>query len=233
MPVKEAPGRPPVQGDERDERVSLEEIQNVVHDGLFYCCIPAPLPLAGGDNIPERDPPGHEEAGPLLVRCICRNAEECLHEGPEPVPGVREVLALLEGEAGREGAEDKGPGLCTDNRREAGDAGGGRHLTSGRRGKHKAASLIPSGTGSPSTGKVYLWRWREHPTVKPMKVSPGIAKLTNSQIKKVQKLEEELGVIMVAHERLPMLSELSQAELKALKETEKKLGVTLVAYRKE
>lgn len=66
-----------------------------------------------------------------------------------------------------------------------------------------------------------------------MKVSPGIAKLTNSQIKKVQKLEEELGVIMVAHERLPMLSELSQAELKALKETEKKLGVTLVAYRKE
>jgi hypothetical protein len=64
-----------------------------------------------------------------------------------------------------------------------------------------------------------------------MQLSPGIAKLTNSQVKKVQKLEGELGVILIAHEMVPVLSELSKEELRALQEMERKMGITLVAYR--
>ena len=66
-----------------------------------------------------------------------------------------------------------------------------------------------------------------------MQISPGMAKLTNSQLRKVQKLEDELDVILIAHERMPVISELSREELKALQEMEKRMGLTLVAYRVE
>ena len=66
-----------------------------------------------------------------------------------------------------------------------------------------------------------------------MQLSPGIAKLTNSQITKVQKLENELDMILIAHEKVPVLSELSKEELRALQEMERKMGITLVAYRQE
>ena len=66
-----------------------------------------------------------------------------------------------------------------------------------------------------------------------MKISPGFANLGNIQLRKIQKLEEELDVILIAHENLPVLSELSREELKALQEMEKRMGITLVAYRQE
>jgi hypothetical protein len=66
-----------------------------------------------------------------------------------------------------------------------------------------------------------------------MQISPGIAKLTNSHLRKVQQLEDELDVILIAHEKMPVLSELSREELKALQEMEKRMGLTLVAYRPE
>ena len=66
-----------------------------------------------------------------------------------------------------------------------------------------------------------------------MQLSPGIAKLTNSQIQKVQKLENELDMILIAHEKVPVLSELSKEELRTLQEMERKMGITLVAYRQE
>ena len=66
-----------------------------------------------------------------------------------------------------------------------------------------------------------------------MEIRPGIAKLTKAQVSKVQDLEEQLGVILLAHEKMPAVSELSRDELKVLKDTEKKLGMTLVAYRRE
>jgi hypothetical protein len=66
-----------------------------------------------------------------------------------------------------------------------------------------------------------------------MEVRPGIAKLTKAQMNKVQDLEGELGVILLAHEKMPALSELSREEMKVLKDAEKKLGMTLVAYRRE
>jgi hypothetical protein len=64
-----------------------------------------------------------------------------------------------------------------------------------------------------------------------MQISPGMAKLTNGQLKKVQKLEDEIDVVLIAHEKMPVLSELSKEELKSLQEMEKRMGITLVAYR--
>jgi hypothetical protein len=64
-----------------------------------------------------------------------------------------------------------------------------------------------------------------------MKVSPGFAKLTEDQLEKVRRLEEQLDVILVAHEKLPVLSDLSREELRALQEMEERMGLTLVAYR--
>jgi hypothetical protein len=66
-----------------------------------------------------------------------------------------------------------------------------------------------------------------------MQISPGFAQLTNTQLKKVQKLEDELDVILIAHEKMPVLSELSREEIRALQEMEKRMGLTLVAYRPE
>ena len=65
-----------------------------------------------------------------------------------------------------------------------------------------------------------------------MEIRPGIAKLSKAQVSKVQDLEEQLGVILLAHEKMPAVSELSREELKVLKDAEKKLGMTLVAYRR-
>ena len=71
------------------------------------------------------------------------------------------------------------------------------------------------------------------PGVKPMQISPGFANLTDTQLKKVQKLEDELDVILIAHEKIPVVSTLSREELKALQDLEKRMGITLVAYRAE
>jgi hypothetical protein len=64
-----------------------------------------------------------------------------------------------------------------------------------------------------------------------MKLSPGFAKLTKDQLEKVRRLEEQLDVILVAHEKLPALSDLSREEIRALQEMEERMGLTLVAYR--
>jgi len=69
--------------------------------------------------------------------------------------------------------------------------------------------------------------------VKRMKISPGFAHLTGEQLRKVQELEEELDVILIVHEMMPVVSDLSTEELRALQEMERKMGITLVAYRVE
>jgi hypothetical protein len=79
---------------------------------------------------------------------------------------------------------------------------------------------------SPSTG-------RGRHGVKRMHISPGFANLTGEQLGKVQDLEEQLNVIILAHEKMPILSDLSREELRALQEMERKMGITLVAYRQE
>ena len=67
--------------------------------------------------------------------------------------------------------------------------------------------------------------------VKQMRISPGFANLNGEQIRRVQDLEGELEVILIAHEKLPVISDLSREELRALQEMERKLGITLIAYR--
>ncbi|MDD1659160.1 MAG: hypothetical protein LUP92_02795 [Methanomicrobiales archaeon] len=69
--------------------------------------------------------------------------------------------------------------------------------------------------------------------VKRMRISPGFANLNGEQIRRVQDLEGDLEVILVAHEKVPVLSDLSREELRALQDMEKKMGITLVAYRQE
>lgn len=69
--------------------------------------------------------------------------------------------------------------------------------------------------------------------VKWMRISPGFANLTGEQLRKIQDLEENLDVILIAHEKVPVLSDLSREELRALQEMERKMGITLVAYRQE
>jgi hypothetical protein len=66
-----------------------------------------------------------------------------------------------------------------------------------------------------------------------MQISPGFAQLKEAQLKKVQKLEKDLEVILIAHEKIPVISELSREEVRALQELEKRMGITLVAYRAE
>lgn len=66
-----------------------------------------------------------------------------------------------------------------------------------------------------------------------MKISPDLAKLSDAQLRRVRELEEKLGVILVAHEKVPVLSDLSREDLRALQEMEKRLGLILVAYRPE
>ena len=66
-----------------------------------------------------------------------------------------------------------------------------------------------------------------------MKISPGFANLNGEQLRRVQNLEGELEVILIAHEKVPVLSDLSREELRALQEMEKRMGLTLVAYRPE
>jgi hypothetical protein len=66
-----------------------------------------------------------------------------------------------------------------------------------------------------------------------MRISPGFANLTGEQLGRVQELEENLGVILIAHEKLPVISDLSREELRDLQDMERKMGITLVAYQRE
>ena len=64
-----------------------------------------------------------------------------------------------------------------------------------------------------------------------MKICPGMANLTPAQLRKVMSLESELGVILVAHGRMPTVATLTKEELASLQALEKKTGTVLVAYR--
>ena len=66
-----------------------------------------------------------------------------------------------------------------------------------------------------------------------MQISPGFAKLSDAQLKKIQKLEKDLDMVLIAHEKIPVISNLSREEVRALQEMEKRMGLTLVAYRAE
>jgi hypothetical protein len=60
-----------------------------------------------------------------------------------------------------------------------------------------------------------------------------IAKLEESQLNKVQELEEELGTYVVALEPYVRLAELSEEQIQKLQAMEQDLGVVLLAYERD
>lgn len=56
------------------------------------------------------------------------------------------------------------------------------------------------------------------------------AHLEPAKVRKIEQLEEELGVILLAHEKLTPVASLSAGDLEQLRAIEKKMGVVLVAY---
>jgi hypothetical protein len=59
-----------------------------------------------------------------------------------------------------------------------------------------------------------------------------LAKLTESQLNDISKLETEWkGVVVLAYEKAPKPANLSTEQLRRLRELEKELGVVLVAYK--
>jgi hypothetical protein len=58
------------------------------------------------------------------------------------------------------------------------------------------------------------------------------ARLTESQMKKIQALEKEIGnVWLLAFGKTPTIASLSQEDLVKIKKLEKELGVILIAYK--
>lgn len=56
------------------------------------------------------------------------------------------------------------------------------------------------------------------------------AHLEPSKVAKIKLLENELGVILLAHEKQAPVASISAADLEELRAIEKKMGVVLVAY---
>jgi len=57
------------------------------------------------------------------------------------------------------------------------------------------------------------------------------ARLTETQLKKVQALEKELNVYLLAVEKAPTIASLSKEDLAKIQKLEKELGMILVAYK--
>jgi len=58
------------------------------------------------------------------------------------------------------------------------------------------------------------------------------ASLTESQLKKIQALEKELGnVWLLAFEKVPTVASLSKEDLAKIQKLEKEIGAILIAYK--
>ncbi|MGQ9723042.1 MAG: hypothetical protein ACUVXA_17165 [Candidatus Jordarchaeum sp.] len=64
-----------------------------------------------------------------------------------------------------------------------------------------------------------------------MKVWPETAKLKKEQITKIQELEKELNVVLVAFGKPTSFADLSSEQLKRIQNLEKELGLTLLAMK--
>ncbi|HOT95480.1 MAG TPA: hypothetical protein PK089_09890 [Methanoregulaceae archaeon] len=56
------------------------------------------------------------------------------------------------------------------------------------------------------------------------------ARLDDTAIDEIQELEERLGVILVAYEKVPPFKKLTDAELARIRAMERETGAILVAY---
>lgn len=59
---------------------------------------------------------------------------------------------------------------------------------------------------------------------------PNPAKLTGSKLDEIKKLEEKLGVILVAYDRVHLYKKLSKEALSRIQAVEKDTGSILIAY---
>ena len=57
-----------------------------------------------------------------------------------------------------------------------------------------------------------------------------LADISASEVKKVNVLEKDLGVVLIAYKPLEF-ADLSAAQIKELQKVEKDIGATIVAYR--
>ncbi len=64
-----------------------------------------------------------------------------------------------------------------------------------------------------------------------MKVWPETAKINKEQIKKIQELEKQLDVVLVAFEKPTTFADISSEQLKMIQKLEKDLGLTLLAMK--
>ncbi|KYC48960.1 MAG: hypothetical protein AMQ74_01519 [Candidatus Methanofastidiosum methylothiophilum] len=63
-----------------------------------------------------------------------------------------------------------------------------------------------------------------------MKLCPDYAKIDNKTLDKIKTLENELGLVLLAYEKLPNYAKMEDKDIVKLKEVEKSMGVTLIAY---
>ena len=64
-----------------------------------------------------------------------------------------------------------------------------------------------------------------------MKYLPDIANLSSDQMKRLRSMEEELGVVLVAFEKIPVFAELNDDSILEMKKLEQKLGIRLIALK--
>lgn len=64
-----------------------------------------------------------------------------------------------------------------------------------------------------------------------MKVWPDTAKLNKEKLAKIEKLEKELDVVLVAFQKPTSFADLSPEELNKIQKLEKELGLTLLAMK--
>lgn len=61
----------------------------------------------------------------------------------------------------------------------------------------------------------------------------GIANLDNSQLEKIQKFEQESGLLVVALQSQYELARLNREQIEQLRALEDEIGVVLLAYEKK
>ena len=63
-----------------------------------------------------------------------------------------------------------------------------------------------------------------------MKFCPDYAKIDAKTLDKIKILEKEIGVILLAYEKLPTYAKIPDSDVVKLKEVERSMGVTLLAF---
>jgi hypothetical protein len=58
---------------------------------------------------------------------------------------------------------------------------------------------------------------------------PEIAKLSDSEVKKINQIEKDLGIVLIAFKPM-VFADLDDKQIKDLQKVEKEIGATVIAY---